>query len=394
MTYLHEQSYLSAFMKSSILKSTLLSIIMLTVSSSGFAQPKLIKKLFSSKSDSTRSGSFLPLPVIGYSQETGAEIGGLSLYSFYTDRLDTLTRTSRITGVATFTTKKQSNFQLKSDIWSPQNKYHYTSEFRFKNFPFNFYGIGNSTLESNEDPITQKFVRLNAGIEKQFGKITYTGLNLSYESYRFSDKVSGGIFSSDPAILDKDGGKVFFLGLSQIIDSRNSNTYTTKGSYLRLNYSYAPGIFGGDNFEGSLFKMDLRNFQSLSSRTTIGLNANFQSIRGANTPFYLLPQLGNDELMRGYYSGRYRDENLLALQAEIRMRLHPRFGIVGFAGTGTVFSGGDFLINSLKPNIGGGFRYFFDIERGLSVRMDYGIGEKNQGEKRQKGFYLSLGESF
>lgn len=381
-------------MNRDLLKRLFICALLLLLSEPGFSQMKLIRKLFSNEADSTRSGSFLPLPVIGYSQETGAEIGGLSLYSFYTDRHDTLTRTSRISGVATFTTKKQSNFQLKSDIWSPQNKYHYTSEFRFKNFPFNFYGIGNSTFELNEDPITQKFVRLNAGIEKQFGKITYTGLNLSYESYRFSDKVSGGIFSSDPAILDKDGGRVLFLGLSQIIDSRNSNTYTTKGSYLRLNYSYAPGIFGGDNFEGSLFKLDLRNFQSLSSMTTIGLNANFQSIISANTPFYLLPQLGNDELMRGYYSGRYRDENLLALQAEIRMRLHPRFGIVGFAGTGTVFSGGNFHINSLKPNIGGGFRYFFDIERGLSVRLDYGIGEKNQGEKRQKGFYLSLGESF
>lgn len=381
-------------MNRDLLKKILSFTLLILLSGNTFSQMKLIKRLFSNEADSTRSSSFLPLPVMGYSQETGAEIGGVSLYSFYTDRQDTFTRTSRITGVATFTTKKQSNFQLKSDIWLPQNKYHLTSEFRYKNFPFNFYGIGNSTLESNEDPITQKLFRLNAGVEKQFGRTTYTGLNAAYENYRFTDKLSGGIFSSDPAILDQDGGRVLFLGLSQTIDNRNSNTYTTKGSYLRLNYSYAPGFFGRDNFEGSLFKIDLRNFQSLNSKTTLGLNANYQSIRGADSPFYLLPQLGNDELMRGYYAGRYRDENLLALQAEIRMRLHPRIGIVGFAGTGTVFSSGDFMINSLKPNIGGGFRYFFDIERGLSVRMDYGLGEKNPGEKRQSGFYLSLGESF
>lgn len=383
-----------AFMSRPQLKKSIIFILLLLISSTGYAQLKLIKKLLSNEPDTTRSSSFLPVPGVGYSQETGIEIGVVSLYSFYTDRRDTSTRTSRITGVATFTTKKQSNFQLKSDIWSAQNKYHYTSEFRYKNFPFNFYGIGNKTLEANEDPITQKFFRLNAGIEKRFGSTKYTGLTAGYESFKFYDKEAGGIFSSDPSIIDKDGGRVLFLGLSQIIDSRNSNTYTTKGTYLKLHYSYAPGLFGGDNFEGSLLKIDLRSFKSLNSKTTIGINGIYQSLRGADTPFYLLPQMGNDEIMRGYYTGRYRDENLFALQAEIRLRFHPRFGVVGFAGTGTVFGSGDFNILGLKPDIGAGFRYFFDIERGLSIRMDYGIGEKRPGEKRQSGFYLSLGESF
>jgi len=368
--------------------------LLLLLSSNSFGQMKLIKKLLSSDADTGRSSSFLPLPVLAYSQETGIEIGALSLYSFYTDRKDTLTRTSRIIGGATFTAKKQTNFILKSDIWSPQNKYHYTGEIRYKNFPFNFYGIGNSTLESNKDPIIQKLFKLNGGIEKRFGNNRYTGLNIGYESYQFSDKTTDGIFSSDPSIFDKDGGKLLYIGFTQIIDSRNSNTYTTKGTFARMNYSYAPDIFGGNNFGGGLFKIDLRNFQSINKKATFAFNGQYQSLNGENTPFYLLPQLGGDEMMRGYYAGRYRDENLLAIQSEIRLRFHPRFGIVGFAGTGTVFTRRDFSLKDFKPSLGGGFRYFFDIERGLSVRMDYGIGEKNRGEKRQSGFYLSLGESF
>lgn len=381
-------------MNKDLLKKLPVLTLLLLLSSNGFSQMKLIKKLFSSDADTVRSSSFLPLPVIGYSQETGVEFGGLSLYSFYADRKDTLTRTSRISGLATFTTKKQSSFQLKSDIWSAQNKYHYTGEIRYKNFPFNFYGIGNSTFELNVDPITQKLFKLNGGIEKRFGNTRYTGLNIAFESYQFSDKAIGGIFSTDPSIFDKDGGKVLYIGFTQIIDSRNSNTYTTNGTFARMNYSYAPDIFGGDNFGGSLFKIDLRNFQSVNKKTTIAFNAQYQSLNGENTPFYLLPQLGGDEMMRGYYLGRYRDENLLALQSEIRLRFHPRFGIVGFAGTGTAFTRRDFSLKDFKPNLGGGFRYFFDIEKGLSIRMDYGIGEKNPGEKRQSGFYLSLGESF
>lgn len=385
---------LADFMNKELLKKLIALSFLILISGNGFSQMKLIKKMLSNEADTTRGSSFLPLPAIGYAQETGAEIGVASLYSFYTDRKDSLIRTSRITGIVTFTTKKQSNFVLKSDIWTPGNKYHVTSEIRYRNFPFNFYGIGNSTLELNEDPITQKLFRLNAGIEKKLGKISYTGLSLSYESQRFEDKIIGGIYSSDPNIRDKDGGRVFFLGITQIFDNRNTNTYTTKGLFLKLNYSYAPDFFGGDHFSGSLIKLDLRNFQSLSKKITLGLNADYQTISGINTPFYLLPQLGSDEMMRAYYAGRFRDQNLLALQSEIRLRLNPRFGMAAFAAAGNVYSDGNLKLIQLKPSIGGGFRYFFDIEKGLSVRMDYAIGEQNPGEKRQSGFYLSLGEAF
>jgi hypothetical protein len=377
-----------------LLKTILLISFFILMSINGYGQMKLIKKLLSSDVDTSRKGSFLPLPVLAYSQETGAEIGALSLYSFYTDREDTITRASQINGVLTFTTKRQTNFQVKADIWSPKNKLHYTGEIRYKNFPFNFYGIGNATIAIDENPLTQKFFKINGGIEKQFGESRYGGFNLVFENYQFTDKALGGIFSSDPNIYDKDGGKVLFLGFTQIFDNRNSNTYTSKGTFAKINYSYAPKIFGGDNFNGSLFDIDLRHFLQFNKKTSIGFNANFNSLNGENTPFYLLPQLGNDEMMRAYYTGRYRDENLIALQSEIRFRLHPRFGIVGFAGTGNVFRRRELKLNEFKPSLGGGLRYFFDVEKGLSVRMDYAVGMKHPGEKRQSGFYLSLGESF
>jgi outer membrane translocation and assembly module TamA len=119
-----------------------------------------------------------------------------------------------------------------------------------------------------------------------------------------------------------------------------------------------------------------------------------QTIGGDAPPFYVLPQLGNDELMRGYYTGRYRDKSLLAGQAELRYRFSPRLGLAGFAGGGNVYGTGETWLTALKPSYGAGFRYFFDVERGLSVRIDYGIGEKRPGEERQKGVYLSLGEAF
>lgn len=359
------------------------------------AQFRGFKKILSSKSDTTRSPSFLPLPAVSYSQETGFEFGLITLYSFYTDRKDVETRNSSISGIASFTTKKQSNFKLTTDIWAPQNRFHTIGELRYKNFPFNFYGVGNKTLKADEDKVTQKLFKISGEVEKLFRKRFYAGISSSYEQYSFTDQETGGIFSTpNPAILDRDGGRVLFVGLSQISDSRNTNTYTTNGAFLKLNLSYAPDLFGGENFTGSLFKLDFRNFKSFNDKMVLGIQVQYQSLQGSNTPFYLMPQLGNDQMMRGYYTGRYRDNNLLAAQAEFRYRFIPKLGAAAFLGAGNVYGSRQLRIADFKPSSGVGARYFFDVDRGLSIRLDYGIGEKRSGEERQKGFYIGLAEAF
>jgi len=336
----------------------------------------------------------MPLPAIAYAPETGLEFGVVSLYSFYTDKKDIETRNSSITGIAAFTTKKQSNFKLLTDIWSPQNKYQYLNEIRYKNFPFNFYGVGNKTLKADEDKVTQKLFKLSGEVEKLFLRRFYAGISTSFEDYSFTANNPGGILSSNnPLIFDKDGGKVLYIGIDQVSDNRNTNTYTTKGSYLKLSYSYAPDLFGGENFTGGLFKLDFRNFKSFDAKTVLAIQIMYQSLQGSKVPFYLLPQLGNDQMMRGYYTGRYRDKNLLAAQAEVRYRFIPKLGAVAFLGAGNVYNKG-LNLGDFKPSRGAGLRYFFDVDRGLSIRLDYGIGEKRANEKRQEGFYVSLAEAF
>lgn len=357
------------------------------------AQRKLIEKFLSEHSDTTRNTSIIVLPAAAYAQETGLEFGGLSIASFYMDKNDTLTRTSTINTILTFTTKKQSNFAFKPDIWTSGNRYHYSAILRYKNFPFNFYGVGDETQLANEDKITQKLFVLTAEAEKLISRRIYVGINGGYEHYKYKDKEPGGVYEQSD-LTSRDGGSVLFAGLSFIFDSRNTNTYTTKGSYIKLSGSYAPGIAGADDFKGGLFNADLRHFMSFTPKLTGGINLTYQGIQGTRLPFFLLPQLGNDQVMRGYYTGRYRDQNLLTGHVEIRYRFMTRFGIAGFTGTGTVFRNNEFSWNKLKPNYGGGLRYFAVPSRGLTMRADYAVGEKRPGEKRQSGFYLALAEAF
>ena len=376
------------------MKKLALTVVVFCLANIAFAQKKFLERIFSNEKDTTRKASFMPIPVFGYAQETGFEFGLGSIYSFYIDKADTTNRSSNFFGAASYSTKKTYNVTLRGDAWTKRNDYHFIGEMRFRNMPFNFYGIGNNTSHVDEDRLVQRMVKVQFDAEKAFAKNTYTGISLGFENHKFTDKENGGIYNNSN-LIDKDGGSVFFVGVSQSYDTRNSNNYPTKGFFGRVSYQYAPPIFGDGNFTGSQIKVNIRNFWSLAPKVVLGVQGLYHTLQSSNTSFYLLPQMGNDEMMRGYYGGRYRDENLLAAQAEIRYRFMERLGMVVFGGAGKVFANEEKqLLKNFKPNYGIGGRYFFDPAKGLSVRLDYGVGEKRPNEKRQSGFYISFAESF
>ena len=348
--------------------------------------------MLSNEKDTTRKASFMPVPLFGYAQETGFEFGLGGLYSFFIDRKDTTNRSSNFFGAAYYTTKKTYNIGFDGDVWTKGNRYHILSDFRYRKTPFNFFGVGNDTKQSAADNLIQQLTRISFDVEKRVFPFAYTGVSIGFDNQRFTDKIADGIFQTLAA--NRKGGSTLFLGISQSYDTRNSNNYPTKGFFGRVSYQYAPSIFGADNFTGGQIKLNVRNFWSIAPKLVIGVQGIYHHVRGAEIPFYVMPQLGNDEMMRGYYIGRYRDENLLAMQTELRYRFMNRFGIVGFAGTGKVFANGNFSLQELKPNYGLGGRYFFDTAKGLSIRFDYGVGEKKLNEKRQTGFYIGLAEAF
>lgn len=352
---------------------------------------KLIKKFVSSEKDSSRSGSFVVLPAVGYAQETGFEYGIASTYNFYIDKENLDSRTSNVTLIGTLTTKKQKNIKLTSDIWTKNNDYHIISELRFRDWPFNFYGLGNDTWKADEDYLDQKLYRIKLDGEKRFAPNFYAGINLNYENFQFNDIESGGIFES-PEVLGKDGGQYMALGVSALYDTRNNTTYTTNGFYGRAKYSYAPNFFGKDNFVGNQIEFDIRGFYPITKQLTVAAQGLFRGTYGKNVPFYVMRELGGDMTMRGYYLGRYKDKNYMTAQAELRYRFHPRIGINAFLGTGSTFSKQHDM--RLIPSYGAGLRYFFSLEHNSSIRFDYAFGEQRPGEKRQSGFYLSISEAF
>ncbi|MDH5827902.1 BamA/TamA family outer membrane protein [Sphingobacterium faecium] len=352
---------------------------------------KIVKQVFSTEKDSTRSGVFMILPALGYAQETGVEYGVASNYNFYLNKKDSSIRSSNILLMGTYTSKKQSNIKLQADLWTTNNDYHIISEIRYRDWPSNFYGIGMDTKKADEDLISQKLFRAKIEVEKKIAPKYYTGINLQYDYFKFRDKETDGIFNEAP-LLGKAGGQQLLVGISQLYDNRNNVSYTTKGYYARAKLAYAPKLWTKEDFEGVNFDADLRVFFPLHQKVTLAGQAIYRSTFGKTVPYYAYRDLGGDMMMRGYYIGRYKDKNYLASQAELRYRFHPRFAIAGFTGLGSVFS--KEYQARFVPSYGGGLRYFFSLEHSSNIRLEYAYGEQRPGEKRQSGFYLSLSEAF
>jgi hypothetical protein len=378
------------------MKKALTVILFLTISTSASAQmkflPNFLRKILFVK-DSSRHSSIAPLPVLSSAPETGVEVGLSVLYSFYTDTVDRHTRVSNIFTYGTITTKGQSRISVSTDYWLPHNSFHLIAGIGYINFPTNYYGIGSDTRQADVELIGQKRVRLNLSGEKLFGKHIYLGFLSGGYNFKFSGASKPGIFDTDPTLQYRSGGTTVFLGPTITFDSRNNNTYTTSGVLIAAKYSQFKGLFGSNGYNGGLFSIEGSQYNSLSKRLVLAFDVYHTNMIGGQSPFYLLPTLGSDELMRGYFNGRYRDRNYTAAQTELRYRLSDRFGIVGFLGTGTVYHQ-SLDLTLLKPNYGGGLRYFFDVEKGLSASFDYGVGEQKPGETRQSGFYIRLGEAF
>ena len=106
-------------------------------------------------------------------------------------------------------------------------------------------------------------------------------------------------------------------------------------------------------------------------------------------PFYYLSQLGGQNILRGYYQGRFRDKNLAALQAEYRLPLFWKLGGVAFANIGQVAARlSHFTFGNLHYTLGAGLRYLFDKKEKIQIRADIGFSRDSTG------FYFSIFEAF
>ena len=326
------------------------------------------------------------LPVVYYTPETKWAYGGGGLYYYRLTKDKTVTRPSNIAFIAVHTQRKQTNVEMNPDFYLSKGL-HVLAKIQYSDFPDQFYGIGKGTTEDMKESFTTRFWKLSVEALKRINGPLNMGFQYFFDTTKMKEVTPGGLLDS-ALIPGSAGGTVSGLGYFMTYDSRNSIFYPTGGSFHQFSAMVFGGALGSD-FAFNRYYLELRKYVRLSSSRCLAFQTRFLFQTG-NPPFWRLGLLGGQESMRGYYLGRYRDKNMITLQAEYRwVPVFWRIGLAAFAGLGDVAATrSGFDLGSFKYTYGLGLRFVVDPKQQLHIRLDIGFG------KETSGIYFTAGEAF
>src|SRR5690606_13425936 len=137
-------------------------------------------------------------------------------------------------------------------------------------------------------------------------------------------------------IPDNNGGLLAGIGPVLQFDTRNDLLFPTKGYYVDLSFTRF-GSWLKSDYGFSDVRIDYRGFHALpilTTGTTLAVQALYHGTMDGEAPFYQLPYLSADRILRGVWRNLYIDRQAVALQAELRSNfsnIDPRYGYVLFA---------------------------------------------------------------
>ncbi|MEW6526530.1 MAG: BamA/TamA family outer membrane protein [Spirochaetota bacterium] len=285
----------------------------------------------------------------------------------------------------THTQNDQFIFQVFPEFYFFRDKYHIKNEFQYMNYPDKFYGIGQDTLEEDKEAYTSRIFSFKNIIERAFIPGFYIGLLYHIDVRKTTQAQDGGLIDSN-ILPGADKGLVSGLGFTLNYDNRDDILFTRDGSYANFTITQYSKYIKSD-FDYINVTFDYRFFEPFWFSHVLALQFFSGYIHG-QAPFYLLSQMGGAKLMRGLYEGRYRDRNVVVVQAEYRFPLFWRFIGCGFAGAGEVAPAiRDFNKECIVYTWGGGLRFKLKKDQTLNARLDIGFS------KNFTGVYVTIGEA-
>jgi hypothetical protein len=325
------------------------------------------------------------LPVVYYTPETGFAAEAFAFYSFH---LGKDSRKSNIRFFATYTQLKQYLFILPFQIYTNKEKYfiHSYNEYRF--FPEYFYGIGNNTKSNIRTNYDFGAIHSQHKILKKILKNTYAGPHLLYQKFDVDFNKNDSLFLVHENIIGKENFSHFLGGIALMHDSRDHILFPQKGIFIEILCNYGIGQADGNKNSFGTSALDFRKYFRIKKRNVLASNILLQSSVG-NVPFRIMPSLGGALNHRGYYMGRFRDQNSMLFQLEWRHSFPRKFGVALGSSLGNVGNTPTALFkNKLHPALGMGLRYKLSKNDETNIRFDVYITPDSHG------FYLYFAEAF
>jgi outer membrane protein assembly factor BamA len=280
----------------------------------------------------------------------------------------------------------------------------------------NFFGIGAFTPLSAGTNFDVERRSVNGGLYRDFTENIQAGI---YASYINSDAYGGQsskspsidtVFSNSPSVVPvtlwtpglHSGSKVIAYGLFGEYDRRNHEYGLTQGFYLYGRFGSVDGLDKGNGIFSDYgwfdSQLDARGYIPLFSNKTslaVRVATNFRSLKGGSQiPFYDLSFLGGFNYVRGFKTYRYRGNNALIGNVELRQTVYSfkkearGLDLIGFGDSGQVWGHNrsttdpmimghnNFALRNWKASIGGAVQYRHT--QSLAVRFDVATSQDGQ----------------
>lgn len=338
----------------------------------------------------TYHSKVLFLPAIGASPETGFLFGAVVVPQFKWGEAGQETRSSSVFVSAIYTLKNQILTSVLPSIIFPNEKWVLNGNYYVNYFPTDYWGVGPYTHD--DDKITALYTQINLeqSVLRKVGKGLFVGPYIRWSHLaKVSFKNEEGERIPAPVVPGAMGATAAGLGWISRVDRRNSTMTPTRNYYLEFSLLVNPSWLGSTEIY-SAYQLDGRKYFDLSGdgNSILAMQALFRFVLG-RPPFYDMSMMGGDMINRGYYEGRYRDQNAGQFQLEWRQHAIWRLGFTLFAGSGEVWDRFDkFKMSNYKWTAGAGLRLNLNPEDPTNLRIDFGF------TKESTGFYIQFGEAF
>jgi hypothetical protein len=325
------------------------------------------------------------VPLVMYSPETHLGLGGLVVRFFRVRGESRDSRVSSLALIALVTTRHQAILELLPELYWDGESNHVAARLEYQRYPDSFWGIGDRTPDYAEERYLRERLRLRTTLRRRVAGPIYAGLS-SDSMLLDGTYPEGGIFETED-VPGEDGGFTLGIGPTVSYDTRDNTVSSRSGTLLQATWLGFHEVIASKYRFWKLLT-EARHFFPVGEKSALGLRY-YGEFQNGDVPYYQLAMLGGDELLRGYFLGRYRDQHLVALEAEYRFPLVWRFGAVAFAGAAEVgASVPDLDLDPVRVAAGGGLRFALSEEERLNLRLDAGIAPDSWG------LYFTAREAF
>jgi outer membrane protein assembly factor BamA len=366
--------------KFGVQKMFVFSLAMVLVLETGYAIP--VRR---DTSNSKHRYKVIVLPAVIHSPETKWGFGTGGTMTFHIGKPDVRTRTSNIQLIGLYTSRHQTVLGLDGSLFFPNENYILRMHSSYTYYPDKYWGLGNRTDSHKPVNFSYKQFFVFPQLLRRVYKDLYAGISLEYQRV-FHFTYDRNNFYNYDQVKGLQGGIIPGAGALITWDRRNNAFSPTKGEFLEFSATFFENR--QKDYYYTNYIVDLRKYIETERNQVMAFQV-YCNFNSGSIPILSLASMGGHSMMRGYYSGRFRDKNMVAAQVEYRLHVWKWFGLVGFAGTGQVTNHPENIaINQFKIAGGVGLRVALQPKERLNLRLDYGVARNSDG------FYLTVAEAF